>query len=76
MMGQVPEGYNSVLIEFKPTEIKPYKYDGTWDYAIEIEQNERVSWKGKAPHIVKSKVWMFAVYQNGDWHFSLVSVNG
>jgi hypothetical protein len=74
MMAEVPEGYNSVMVEFKPMEVKPYKYDAIWDYYIEVEQKERVSWKGKAPYLVKSKVRMFAVYQNGDWSFSLVSV--
>jgi hypothetical protein len=72
---QVPEGFNSALVEFNPTEIKPYKV-GNSDYCIEVEQKERVSWKGKAPHIVKSKVRLFAVYQNGDWRFSLVSIDG
>jgi hypothetical protein len=74
MVAQVPEGYDAVLVEFKPFEIKPYKYAGNADFYIEVEQKEQVSWKGKAPHIVKSKVRMFAVYENGDWYFSLVSI--
>ena len=58
MTMQVPEGYNSVLVEFNPTEVKPYKVWNS-DFCIEAEQRERVSWKGKAPHIVKSKVRVF-----------------
>lgn len=74
MVVEAPEGYSAAVVEFKPKRVKTYRYDAIWNYYIDVEQKERVSWKGKAPHIVKSKVRMFAVYQNGDWYFSLVSI--
>ena len=69
---EVPEGFSSVLLELKPRSVKPYK-GSYWQYQIEAEQKERVSWKGKAPHTVKKKVRLFAAHQNGDWHFSPIS---
>ena len=69
---EVPEGFSAVLLELKPRQVEPYK-DEYWQYQIEAEQKERVSWKGRAPHTVKKKVILFAVYQNGDWHFSPIS---
>lgn len=76
MKVEMPKGFKSALIEFKPIEVKPYTYAGSWDFYVDVEQTERVSWKGKPSHSVKSKVRLFAAYQKNDWYFSLVSVNG
>jgi hypothetical protein len=76
MVAEVPESYDAVLVEFKPKQIKRYKHDAIWNYYIELDQKERVSWKSKPSHIVKSRVRLFAVFQNGDWFFSLVSIGG
>jgi hypothetical protein len=74
MLVKMPEGYAAVLVEFKLKEIKPVKYGSSWDYSIEVDQKERVSWKGKPSHILKNRVRVYAVFQNADWFFSLVSV--
>jgi hypothetical protein len=69
---EVPEGFSAVLLELRPRSVKPYK-GSYWQYQIEAERKERVSWKGRAPRIVKKKVTLFAVHQHGDWRFSPVS---
>jgi hypothetical protein len=74
MTAQAPEGYGSVLLALKPLKVKPYTATPYWNYSIDAEQKERVSWKGKPPHVVKSKVRLFAVYGHGDWYCSLVSI--
>jgi hypothetical protein len=74
MTAQVPEGYSSVLVALRPRKVEPYTAAPYWNYSIDAEQKERVSWKGKPPHVVKSKVRLFAVHKNGDWFFSLLSV--
>jgi len=76
MTVEVPEGYAATLIALKPRKVTSYSMAHYWDYSIDADQQERVSWKGKPPHIVKSKVRLFAVYENGDWYFSLVSIPG
>ncbi len=76
MIAQVPEGYAAVLVALRPRKIERYTAAPYWNYSIDAEQQERVSWKGKPPHVVKSKVRLFAVYEHGDWFFSLVSVGG
>jgi len=73
---EVPKGFRSVILAFVPVRVSPYEYDGIGDYSIEVEQTERLSWKGKPPHVVKNKVKVFAVYQRGDWYFSPVSIPG
>ncbi len=74
MTAQAPEGYGSALLALKPLKVKPYTATPYWNYSIDAEQKERVSRKGKPPHVVKSKVRLFAVHKNGDWFFSLLSV--
>jgi hypothetical protein len=76
MTVEVPKSFRSELLEFRPINISAYGSEGNWDYSIEVEQKERLSWEGKPPRIVKHKVRMFAVYEKGDWYFSLVSVPG
>jgi hypothetical protein len=76
MTAEVPEAYSSVLVGLRPRKVKPYTAAPYWNYYIDVEQKERVSWKGKPSHVVKSKVRLFAVYKNGDWFFSLLSVGG
>jgi len=75
MIAQVPEGYSAVLIALRPRKVKRYTAAPYWNYSIDAEQKERVSWKGKAPWVRTSKVRLFAVYEHGDWYFSLVSVD-
>jgi hypothetical protein len=74
MTVQVPEGYSAVLIALRPRRVKRYTAAPYWNYSIDAEQEERVSWKGKPPHVVKNKVRLFAVYERGDWYFSLISI--
>ena len=76
MIAQVPEGYRATLLALRPQKIKQYTAAPYWNYSIDAEQEERVSWKGKPPHVVKSKVRLFAVYEHGDWFFSLLSIGG
>jgi hypothetical protein len=76
MTAEVPEGYRSVLVALRPRKVKPYTATPSWNYCVEAEQQERVNWKNKPSHIVKSKVRLFAIYKNGDWFFSLLSTGG
>ncbi len=76
MVVEVPKGFRSVLLEFKPFKVSPYCSQGIWGYSIEVDQRERLSLYGKQTHIVKHKVRMFAVYEKGDWYFSPVSAPG
>ena len=76
MTAQVPDGYTAVLIALRPRKVERYTAAPYWNYSIDAEQQERVSWKGKPPHVVKSKVRLFAVYERGDWYFSLLSIGG
>jgi len=73
---QVPEGFTSVMVALKPVKVKPYTLTNDWAYYIDAERKERVSWKGHGPRVVKDKVRLFAVHQNGDWFFSLLSIGG
>ena len=72
---QVPEGFTSVMVALKPTRLKPYTATRDWVYYIDAERKERVSWKDHGPRIVKDKVRLFAVYENGNWFFSLLSID-
>lgn len=74
MTVQLPEGFTSVMISLKPTKVKPYTATKDWAYYIDADRKERVSWKGHTPRIVKDKVRLFAVYEKGDWFFSLLSI--
>jgi hypothetical protein len=76
MIAQVPEGYSAVLVALRPLKVKPYTAATYWDYSIDAEQAESVSWRGEPPHVVKSEVRIFAVYKHGEWYFSLVSIQG
>jgi hypothetical protein len=76
MQVDVPEGFNSLMLALKPIKVTRYNTDADWDYSIDIQQRERVSWKGKRAHVAKSKVRLFAVYQRGDWYFSFISIQG
>ena len=71
---QVPEGFNSVMVALKPTKMGRYTLTHDWAYYIDADRQERVSWKGHAPGIVNDKVRLFAVYEKGDWFFSLLSI--
>ena len=73
---QVPEGFTSVMVALKPKMVKPYTLTKEWAYYIDADRKERVSWKGHSPSIVSDKVRLFAVYENGDWFFSLLSIGG
>ena len=76
MTAQVPERYAAVLIALRPRKIERYTAAPYWNYSIDAEQQERVSWNGEPPHVVKRTVRLFAVYERGNWFFSLVSVGG
>ena len=76
MTVEVPKGFRSVILGFRPIKVSPYSPNGIWDYAIDVEQTERLSWEGKPPHSIKNKVRVFAVYQRGDWYFSPISIAG
>jgi MOSC domain-containing protein len=76
MTVEMPEGYSSVLVTLRPRKVRPYAATRDWNYYIDAEQKERVSWEGHAPRLVKSRVRLFAVYQGGDWFFSLLSIGG
>ena len=71
---QVPEGFDSVMVALTPTKVAPYTLTKDWAYYMDAEREERVSWKGHGPRIVKDKVRLFAVHENGDWFFSLLSI--
>ena len=76
MTAEVPKGFRSVTLEFVPVRVSRYGDDGHWDFTIEVEQKEQLSSDGEKPHVVTNKVKVFAVYQKGDWYFSLVSMPG
>jgi hypothetical protein len=74
MTAEVPEGYTALLIALQPRQIERYTAAPYWHYSIDADQVERVSWKGKPARDVKSKVRLFAVFERGDWYFSLISI--
>ena len=47
MVVEVPKGFRSVLLEFKPFKVSPYCSQGNWGYSIEVDQRERLSLYGK-----------------------------
>lgn len=70
----VPEGYKETTVAFTPRAVKPDRRPQS--YAIEVEEQDRVSWKGKPPWIRKTTVHVYAIFEHGDWHFSLVAIPG
>ncbi len=76
MQLEVPEGFNFLTLALKPLKVARCRTDADWDYVIDIQQKERVSWKGNRVHVEKSKVRLFAVYQRGDWYFSFITIQG
>jgi len=74
MTADVPEGYAETIVSFSPRAIKPDREPHT--YAIEVEEQDRVSWKGKPPWIRKTTVHLYVVFERGDWYFSLVAIPG
>jgi hypothetical protein len=71
---QVPEGFTSIMVALTPTKVAPYSLTKDWGYYIDADRKERVSWKAHGPRVVKDKVRLFAVHENGDWFFSLLSI--
>jgi hypothetical protein len=74
MILDVPEGYAETTVTFTPRALKPDRKPQS--YAIEIEDQSRVSWKGKPPFIRKATVHVYIVFERGDWYFSLVAIPG
>jgi hypothetical protein len=74
MIAEVPEGYAEITIAFMPRAIKPDREPHT--YAIEVEEHDRVSWKGKPPFTRKTAVHVYAIFERGDWYFSVVAIPG
>ena len=74
MTADVPAGYSETTVTFTPRALKPDRR--AQSYAIEIEEQDRVSWKGKPPFIRKTTVHLYVVFERGDWYFSLVAIPG
>ena len=74
MTADVPEGYSETTVTFAPRALKPDRRPQS--YAIEIEEQDRVSWNGKPPWIRKTTVHLYAVFERGNWYFSLVAIPG
>src|ERR1051325_3886964 len=74
MTVEVPEGYAETIVDFKPRAIKLDREPQS--YAIEVEEQDRVSSKGKRPWIRKTTVHVYALFERGDWYFSLVAIPG
>ena len=74
MIAKVPEGYAESTVAFIPRAIKPDREPHT--YAIEIEEHDRVSWRGKSPFTRRTTVHVYAIFERGHWYFSLVAIPG
>jgi hypothetical protein len=75
MTADVPEAYLETTVAFTPRDVKPDRRNNQ-TYSVEVEERDRVSWKGKPPWTRKTTVHVYAVFERGDWYFSLVSIPG
>jgi hypothetical protein len=76
MVLNVPKGFNSRVIELKPTAIQLIKGQPN-KYKIKANQTERVDYYGNGRYrIWKKKVSIEATSQDGEWHFSLIAEPG
>jgi len=75
MTADVPEAYSETTVAFWPRKAEVDRRKRQ-TYSIEVEEQDRVSWKGKPPWIRKTTVHVYAVFERGDWYFSLVAIPG
>jgi hypothetical protein len=75
MTADVPEAYAETTVAFTPRGVERDRRKGQ-SYSIQVEEQDRVSWKGKPPWIRKATVHLYALFERGDWYFSLVAIPG